>query len=172
MSQRFLKVTVVKQNISLVLEWLYNITRSEILSTPMLMCELAKAMHRLCKLIMQNSLLTLVGAIWHRAQRTKACSFRTFQFTESLFLVPARIILPLFLRCQGLPCLQRLLGQDDDSHMLFTAGLEAPLKHQHMNIHDHTSTRKWKSWIYVPVYDGYIKFCPGCVTNEKQFGQP
>ena len=51
------------------------------------------------------------------------------------FLVPARIILPLFLRCQGLPCLQRLLGQDDDSHMLFTAGLEAPLKQQHMNIH-------------------------------------
>ena len=63
---------------------------------------------------------------------------RTFQFMESLFfLVPAHIILPLFMRCQGFPCLQRLLGQDDDSHMLFTAGLEAPLKHQH--IHDHTS---------------------------------
>merc|ERR1719348_2082585 len=79
---------------------------------------------------MQNSLLTLVSAIWHRAQRTKACSevraFTTFRFTESLFLVPAHIILPLFLRCQGFPCLQRLPGQEEDSHMLFTAGLEAP----------------------------------------------
>merc|ERR1719430_3122666 len=46
---------------------------------------------------------------------------------EVSFLVPAHIILPLFLRCQGFPCLQRLPGQDEDSHMLFTAGLEAPL---------------------------------------------
>ena len=118
----------------------------------MLMCELAKAMQRFCELIMQNSLLTLVGAIWHRAQGTKACSEVHESIHGVSFLVPAHIILPLFLRRQGFPCLQRLLGQDDDSHMLFTAGLEAPLKHQH--IHDCTPpTRKCKSWICAPVYD-------------------
>jgi len=47
--------------------------------------------------------------------------------SESLFGPSSHNTHPLFLGCQGFPCLHRLLGQDEDSHILFTAGLEAPL---------------------------------------------
>ena len=105
---------------------------------------------------MQNGLLTSLVVQYGtelRGQRlVQKFTKLGLPISSSLFLVPAHLILPLFLRCQGFPCLHRLLGQDEDSHILFTAGLEAPLKQKH--IHNSTTpARRYKSWIHVPVYD-------------------
>ena len=105
---------------------------------------------------MQNGLLTSLVVQYGtelRGQRlVQKFTKLGHPISSSLFLVPAHLILPLFLRCQGFPCLHRLLGQDEDSHILLTAGLDAPLKQK--RFYDGTTpARKYKSWIHVPVYD-------------------
>ena len=84
----------------------------------MLMCELAIAMQRLCELIMQNSLLTLVGAIWHRAledeglfRSPRIYVSRTFQFMESLFFFgPSSHNTPTVYEVSGVPLLAKVTG--------------------------------------------------------------
>ena len=107
------------------------------------------------------------GLIW--SPRTRQSIHKVPIFATTFGSRFFRLILFLLLGCHRVPwCLDSSLGQDDDSHILLTAGLEAPLKQEVLILNlNNALDQKLKSTCVVLVI-----LCCGVQIHNKQFCQP
>ena len=159
------------ETIAFVWDWndCINITRSEIWSILMLLCDLSKSMQLLCRLIMQSSFLTLV--VQYGTELAEVPESRTLIFVGSLFFGPvSHNTTPAFGDVRGFPVGRGYWVKMRTRTCSSPQGWKHPWNNRTLRtVYEKSWQNNAKASVLVPDFN---KIYLSWIQYEKQIGQP